>query len=424
MTEEEMREMFGDANPFSDFFQTFFGGLGAEERRSAAAARARRGRERARRRAGDRARSRGRVPRHDAAACRSSTTATRAPSMCGFLPASATGRGSAWPAKASRAAAARRPAICTCASASRRIRVSSARAGILYTRVAVPLTTAVLGGEAEVPTLGGKSLRLKIPPTTQNGQVFRLKGHGMPVVGSQTMRGDLYATVDVQLPEQLTPEQRKHFEALRKPRRRAPKHGSVSRVDEYQQVHGKGPGSGRSARSELAEQLNHAQIEPEHLLVALVEQREGIVPELLRKMRRRSRDDRRARHASCSRSCRQAYGGAQPGLSPRLKLVTDLAQAEADRLKDEFVSTEHLFVAIADEGGRSPAAQLLKRARHHARHAFFEALHRRPRLAARDEPEPRRHLSGARALRPRSHRARAARASSIRSSAATRKSAA
>ena len=40
-----------------------------------------------------------------------------------------------------------------------------------------------------------------------------------------------------------------------------------------------------------------------------------------------------------------AYGGSQPGLSPRLKLVTDQAQAEADRLKDEFVSTEHLFVA-------------------------------------------------------------------------------
>ena len=46
-----------------------------------------------------------------------------------------------------------------------------------------------------------------------------------------------------------------------------------------------------------------------------------------------------------------AFGGSQPGMSPRLKLVTDQAQAEADRLKDEFVSTEHLFVAIADETG-------------------------------------------------------------------------
>jgi len=84
----------------------------------------------------------------------------------------------------------------------------------LYLRVPVPLTTAVLGGEADVETLAGKSLRLKIPPGTQNGQVLRLKGHGMPTVNHPDQTGDLYATVDVQLPRQLTPEQRKHFEEL------------------------------------------------------------------------------------------------------------------------------------------------------------------------------------------------------------------
>ena len=93
---------------------------------------------------------------------------------------------------------------------------AAAASPFLYTRVAIPLTTAVLGGEAEVPTLGGKALRLKIPPTTQNGQVFRLKGHGMPITGKPGENGDLYATVDVQLPKELTPEQRKHFEALQK----------------------------------------------------------------------------------------------------------------------------------------------------------------------------------------------------------------
>ena len=86
----------------------------------------------------------------------------------------------------------------------------------LYTRVSVPLTTAVLGGEADVATLGGKSLRLKIPPATQNGQVLRLKGHGMPTVGKPDHTGDLYATIDVLLPRELTPEQREHFEALKK----------------------------------------------------------------------------------------------------------------------------------------------------------------------------------------------------------------
>ena len=113
-----------------------------------------------------------------------------------------------------------------------------------------------------------------------------------------------------------------------------------------------------AAAVELAGQLNHPQIEPEHLLAALVEQKDGIVPELLRKM---SVDP-----ATVSREVREllgsqpsAYGGSQPGMSPRFKLVTDKAQAEADRLKDEFVSTEHLFLAIASEAGRSPAARLL-----------------------------------------------------------------
>ncbi len=61
---------------------------------------------------------------------------------------------------------------------------------------------------------GDRPLRLRIPPTTQNGQVFRLRGHGMPAVGKSGDRGDLYATVTVTLPRQLTEEQRQHFEAL------------------------------------------------------------------------------------------------------------------------------------------------------------------------------------------------------------------
>src|SRR5580704_16063524 len=111
-----------------------------------------------------------------------------------------------------------------------------------------------------------------------------------------------------------------------------------------------------AAAVERAKQANNPQLEPEHLLVALIEQRDGIVPNLLRKM-----------NADLTHGARElltklpaAYGGAEPGMSPRFKLVTDQAQAEADRLKDEFVSTEHLFIALADESGRSPSAQLLK----------------------------------------------------------------
>lgn len=89
------------------------------------------------------------------------------------------------------------------------------RGNDLYVRVPVPVTTAVLGGEATVPTLSGSVLRLRIPELTLNGRVFRMKGHGMPVARKTDERGDLYATVDVTLPASLTDEERKHYEALR-----------------------------------------------------------------------------------------------------------------------------------------------------------------------------------------------------------------
>jgi DnaJ-class molecular chaperone len=86
----------------------------------------------------------------------------------------------------------------------------------LHTHVNVPVTVAILGGAADAPVLGERPVRLKIPPTTQNGQVFRLKGHGMPTVGSPAERGDLYATVTVTLPRRLSPDQRRHYEELAK----------------------------------------------------------------------------------------------------------------------------------------------------------------------------------------------------------------
>ena len=132
-------------------------------------------------------------------------------------------------ARANTDPAARRPATCTCASGSRRNAQFERKGRDLYTHVPIPLTTAVLGGEADVKTLAGKSLRLKIPPTTQNAQVFRLKGHGMPVTGKTGEHGDLYATVDVQLPRELTPEQRTHFEALQELRRSRPTGAYVAR---------------------------------------------------------------------------------------------------------------------------------------------------------------------------------------------------
>jgi curved DNA-binding protein len=84
----------------------------------------------------------------------------------------------------------------------------------LHTNVAVDLYTAVLGGNVRVPTLAG-DVKLKIPPGSQNGQTFRLRGKGMPKLRRPTEHGDLYARLDVRLPSKLTPEQQKLFEQLR-----------------------------------------------------------------------------------------------------------------------------------------------------------------------------------------------------------------
>ena len=85
----------------------------------------------------------------------------------------------------------------------------------VYTRARVPVPTAVLGGEVDVVTPEAKTLRLKLPPGTQNGQRFRLRGHGLPSVGKPDERGDLYANVEVDIPKTLTDEEREHYEALK-----------------------------------------------------------------------------------------------------------------------------------------------------------------------------------------------------------------
>ena len=213
MTEDEMRDMFGTENPFSDFFNAFFGGgAGAGEPRT---------RGRASRT------QKGRDVEHE-------IELTLEETFHG-----ATRRISIKQDGHARTVDVRIPAGVKDGS---RVRVqgegeSGSNGGSsgdlflkikvkphaiferqgddLYTKVALPLTTAVLGGEAQVPTISG-SVRLKVPETTQPGQVFRLKGHGMPVVGKADARGDLYATADVQLPRTLNPEQRTHFEALKK----------------------------------------------------------------------------------------------------------------------------------------------------------------------------------------------------------------
>ena len=224
-----MEDLFGDQNPFSDFFTTFFGGGGG-----AAAARA----------AGRGARSRargGRDVEHEIdltlddayhGTTRRLALQPRRPRRarwtCAFRPASATARACACRAKANPAPAAARPAICTCALRLTPHPTFERKGRISTRRVPVPVTTAVLGGEVDVPTMAGKTVRLKIPPLTQNGQVFRLKGYGMPAVGKRDDAGRPVRAVEVQLPTSLTAEEREHYEALAKLKGTAPTANSAA----------------------------------------------------------------------------------------------------------------------------------------------------------------------------------------------------
>jgi ATP-dependent Clp protease ATP-binding subunit ClpB len=103
------------------------------------------------------------------------------------------------------------------------------------------------------------------------------------------------------------------------------------------------------AAQSLAESLHHSQLEPEHLLAALMQNEEGIVTPLLRKLgvATESLADELRKHFS---SLPMVQGG-QLSLSPRLDGVFRQAQAEADQFKDEYISTEHLLLALAADDG-------------------------------------------------------------------------
>ena len=99
----------------------------------------------------------------------------------------------------------------------------------LYVEVEAPLDDAVLGGELTVPTLTGR-LALTIPKGTQNGRRFRLAGQGMPALNNSANnprsdvdhRGDLFATLKVKLPSELTDEETDLFRILRDKRMNPP----------------------------------------------------------------------------------------------------------------------------------------------------------------------------------------------------------
>lgn len=84
----------------------------------------------------------------------------------------------------------------------------------LRANIKIPLYDAVLGGEVEVPTIEG-SVVLTVPPETRTGRTFRLRGKGMPVLGNPDQRGDLLAKAEIDLPVNLTDDEKRRFTELR-----------------------------------------------------------------------------------------------------------------------------------------------------------------------------------------------------------------
>ncbi len=84
----------------------------------------------------------------------------------------------------------------------------------LYARIQVPFSGACLGTSVDVPTLEGPK-RIKVPAGTSAGKKIRLKGFGVPAVGKKE-KGDLYAVIEVEVPQKLTDKQRKLLDDLKK----------------------------------------------------------------------------------------------------------------------------------------------------------------------------------------------------------------
>src|SRR3989475_9453022 len=102
------------------------------------------------------------------------------------------------------------------------------------------------------------------------------------------------------------------------------------------------------AAQSLADQQSHQAMEPEHLLAALLEQREGIVGPVLAKLGARPDAIQQALRAELAK-LPAVRGGSGQYLGERTRLALERAQREAQRLKDEYVSTEHLLIALAQD---------------------------------------------------------------------------
>lgn len=114
--------------------------------------------------------------------------------------------------------------------------------------------------------------------------------------------------------------------------------------------------------AEIIQRYGHNQIDTEHILLALIEQPQGVIPQILEylKVDVAALAERLDYILRTSPKANIFGGGAgQIFITPRVKRIIDLANEEANRLKDEYISTEHIFLAILNERS-TPAARLLE----------------------------------------------------------------
>jgi molecular chaperone DnaJ len=106
----------------------------------------------------------------------------------------------------------------------------------IFCRVPIPMSTAALGGSIEVPTVEGNRTRVTVPPGTQSGHQFRLRGKGMTVLRS-SVRGDMYIHALIETPMNLTKKQQellREFEKAGESRKTNPEsEGFFARVKEF-----------------------------------------------------------------------------------------------------------------------------------------------------------------------------------------------
>ena len=117
---------------------------------------------------------------------------------------------------------------------------------------------------------------------------------------------------------------------------------------------------GRSALSsanELAQHYNHSQIEPAHLLAALLNQEGGVVQQVISKVGGSLAAAQRVIVEEIERMPR-IYGGSEPSISPRLRQVLEAAWSEMGQFHDEYLSVEHLLLALFDVGDEATARVL------------------------------------------------------------------